>query len=79
MAESFSCSCEERTKPIAERAWVVWHRRCHYSAFSGYHRTPSDYSTVRCLRCGSVGRTKAKYVSQLRDSNDVNETLKGKA
>jgi len=30
------------------------------------------------LRCGSVGRTKAKYVSQLRDSNDVNETLKGK-
>lgn len=38
----------------------------HTSAFNGYHRTPSDYSTVRCLKCRGVWRTKAAYVTALK-------------
>ena len=67
MAVSFGCKCPERDKPVADRAWVVIDRRCHHSAFSGYHRTPSDYSTVHCRCCRAVGRTKAAYVDQLPD------------
>ena len=67
MAVSFSCKCEERKKPIAERKWVVSERYCNHSAFNGYHYTCSNYSTVRCLECGAVGRTKANYVLQLKD------------
>ena len=67
MSESFGCHCPERGKPIRERRWVVMQRDCHHSAFSGYHQTPSDYSTVWCLACGAAGRTKARYVAQLVD------------
>jgi hypothetical protein len=65
MSVSFSCRCEERQKPAAERAWRVITRRCPYSAFAGNRRTYSDYSLVACLRCGALGRTKAAYVDQL--------------
>lgn len=68
MACSFSCKCEERKKPIAERNWAVLQRNSHRSAFSGYHWTPSDWSTVQCLSCRAVGRTKAAYVAQLKDA-----------
>lgn len=68
MAHTFNCQCAERKKPVAERKWVVTQRRCNHSAFSGYHYTPSDWSTVRCLACRAVGRTKASYVSQLADA-----------
>lgn len=67
MAVSFGCHCEERRKPIEKRNWVVRQRHCHHSAFAGYHRTYSDYSTVACNTCGEVGRTKANYVSLLPD------------
>lgn len=48
--------------------WVVVHRRCNYSAFSGYHFTPSDYSLVACSECGKRWRTKALYVNELHDA-----------
>lgn len=67
MSQPFSCSCPERKKPVRERLWVVLQRLCNHSAFNGYHYTPSDYSTVECLSCGRVGRTKAAYVDRLRD------------
>lgn len=67
MAASFSCKCEERKKPVKERNWVVWQRHCHHSAFAGYHKTPSDYSAVKCYTCGATGRTKAAYVHNLKD------------
>ena len=67
MSVSFSCHCEERKKPVKERRWVIMQRCCNHSAFSGYHRTPSDYSTVMCLSCLSVGRTKARYIDELRN------------
>ncbi|GAB4327423.1 MAG: hypothetical protein Kow0037_00970 [Calditrichia bacterium] len=68
MSISFGCNCEERRKPVLKRNWVVTMRKYNCSAFNGYKRTPSDYSEVRCLRCGKVGRTKAQYVDQLRNS-----------
>lgn len=46
---------------------IVLKRRCNYSAFNGYHRTPSDYSTVKCTACNFSWRTKASYVESLKD------------
>lgn len=47
--------------------WIVIHRRCNYSAFNGYKRTPSAYSLVGCKECSKLWRTKAKYVWRLSD------------
>ncbi|HHC6496756.1 TPA: hypothetical protein ACN36B_004376 [Vibrio parahaemolyticus] len=67
MAASFNCNCGERKKPLKDRRWRVLQYKCHHSAFSGYHRTPSDYSTVVCDApgCHGCGRTKANYVDEL--------------
>lgn len=46
-------------------SWFVYVRKANYSAFNGYHKTPSDYSEVRCPVCGRVWRTKAAYVDTL--------------
>jgi hypothetical protein len=43
-------------------------RYCNYSAFNGYHWTPSDYSEVRCSECRTSWRTKARYVEHLKDA-----------
>lgn len=40
-------------------------RMGNFSAFSGYHFTPSDYSEVVCGDCGTRWRTKARYVDRL--------------
>jgi len=79
MAGTFNCgsrhatmsevrNCKEREKPIRDRAWRVLQRYCNHSAFNGYHYTSSEWSTVRCLSCRAVGRTKANYVAELRDA-----------
>jgi hypothetical protein len=47
--------------------WVVAVRKANYSAFNGYHRTPSDYSEIRCTACPTRWRTKAAYVDRLPD------------
>ena len=54
-------------------AWVVVHRKCNYSAFSGYHFTPSDYSLVRCGTCGRRWRTRAAHVDDLPDAREEQE------
>jgi len=69
MSSPFDCKCPERKKPVAARNWVIEQFRCNHSAFNGYHWTASDYSTVRCLECGCVGRTKAKFVDDLREAH----------
>lgn len=51
------------TAPLAE--WVIVDYRCNYSAFNGYHHTASNYSSLRCNRCGERWRTKAKYVDRV--------------
>lgn len=70
MSASFSCKCSERKLPIENRAWFVLVRNCNFSAFNGYRRTYSDYSTVRCEACQTVGRTKAGYVAFLDDADE---------
>lgn len=47
--------------------WVVVQRNCNHSAFNGYHRTPSDYSEIKCTHCGRRWRTNANYVRHLPD------------
>lgn len=39
--------------------------RYNRSAFNGYHRTPSEYSLIRCGSCDGYWRTKAAYVETL--------------
>lgn len=70
-----TCQCSEATEPLTvatgsnrpARLWRVLQRYCSHSAFSGYHCTPSDWSSVQCLRCGAAWRTKANYVAVLPD------------
>ena len=66
MSASFNCKCPERSKPIDERNWVVYQYKWNSGAFVAGNGEPSDYSTVCCLSCNGIGRTKAKYVDQLR-------------
>jgi len=62
-SKAFAC------KDKAHReTWDVVVRCGNYSAFNGYHFTPSDYSLVRCTTCGSHWRTKAAYVAVLPDA-----------
>jgi hypothetical protein len=51
-------------------SWVVLQRKGNYSAFNGYHWTPSAYSAVKCRApgCNRVWRTKAAYVDELPDA-----------
>lgn len=73
MSGGQACQCGEKREPIKTEAgsnrpgrmWRVWNYRCNYSAFNGYHRTPSDYSLIGCLACGAMWRTKAPYVDSL--------------
>ena len=72
MSVSFGCHCPERAKPVRERAWRVIDRLCNHSAFNGYRCTGSDYSLVKCLVCGALGRTRASYVDELQDAGREN-------
>jgi hypothetical protein len=56
-----ACRCRPR------RVFVL-QRYCNHSAFNGYRRTPSDYSTVVCVNCGQIWRTKANYVASMPDA-----------
>lgn len=71
MSGGTSCKCEESKKPVAERAWFVYQRKCNYSAFSGYAYTPSAYSGIKCPKCRAIWRTTAGYVDQLKDGSLV--------
>lgn len=78
MSGGQACQCSEKREPIrvAEnsnrpgRLWRVLQYRCNHSAFNGYHCTSSDYSSIQCLRCGSVWRTKAPYADSLPHRTD---------
>jgi len=47
-----------------------YHNHSHFEYPKGAAH-PSDYSTVRCLSCGAIGRTKAKYVDFLKDDPEA--------
>jgi hypothetical protein len=63
-----SCNCIERAKHPKDRNWAVTRRNYNCSAFNGYKRQFSDYSSVECKSCGRVWRTNAEYVDQLKDA-----------
>ena len=65
MAYKCACSCVERRKPINIRKWVVTQYKWNSGAFVSGDGERSDYSSVRCLCCGSIMRTKANYVEKL--------------
>lgn len=58
------CTDRKAHRPLH---WYVTVRKANYSAFNGGRRTPSDYSEVRCFKCGARWRTKAAYVDELPD------------
>lgn len=62
MSGGVLCRCAVRDRS----RWVVRDDHCNHSAFNGYRWTSSDWSAVECLECGSIWRTKAKYVDELR-------------
>lgn len=76
MSGGRSCQCAERDEPLhvtgnrPARMWRVLQRLCNHSAFNGYHYTPSEWSSLLCLRCHTVWRTKADYVTHLLDATD---------
>lgn len=69
MSKGLGCFCEPKEK--SKDNWRVVHYKCNYSAFSGYKKTPSDYSALRCTKCGARWRTNAAYVSSIKF--DMNE------
>jgi len=64
MSGGVSCKCEGTRKDKIPN-WKIVHYRCNHSAFNGYHKTSSDYSLIRCMKCGHSWRTKAEYVNEL--------------
>ncbi len=66
MANHFDCKCPERSKPVRDRAWVITEYRWTSGAFSPKGGEPSDYSQVWCIECGRTGRTKSKYVEEIK-------------
>lgn len=71
MSQGLCCSCPESKKPLADRRWIVIQRNANASAFNGYRLTYSDYSAVQCHACGHVWRTKAAYVTDLKNGQNV--------
>jgi len=71
MSQGIACKCPERNRPLDVRRWVVLQRNANCSAFNGYRRQCSDYSSVQCHSCGHVWRTKANYVYSLKDGQNV--------
>lgn len=57
-----ACRCKEKNK---RENWRIMQYRCNHSAFNGYRRTPSNYSSLQCLICTRVWRTKAEYVDEI--------------
>lgn len=75
MSSGPACKCAERNEPFKDgadgkpgRLWRWLHYKCNYSAFSGYHYTPSDYSLCACLACGAHWRTKSDFpIAEISD------------
>ncbi len=71
MSGGTACHCAEREEPLRQvgnrpaRMWRILQYRCNHSAFNGYRDTPSEWSSLFCLRCHAVWRTKAAYADAL--------------
>lgn len=65
MSVRIPCTCGRKKSDHSDLVVVKY--KCNFSAFNGYHYTPSDYSEVRCIRpsCNGTWRTKGKYIDDL--------------
>jgi hypothetical protein len=75
MSGGQACTCPAPSRgqkhAFVRQAWRVLNRNCNFSAFNGYRETPSAYSSIRCLECGAVWRSKADYVMTLPDATET--------
>ncbi|AEY65405.1 hypothetical protein [Clostridium sp. BNL1100] len=64
MSSGIACTCESKDK----NNWRIRHYRHNHSAFEHpkYAEHYSDRSTIICLKCHGVWRTKASYVEVLK-------------
>lgn len=63
MSQGTVCHCNDRAH------FVVRHRQHNHSAFNGYHKTYSEYSTIACTVHGTRWRSKAAWVDDLPDEH----------
>jgi len=64
------CECPNKLKNKPHPRWLVVKRKWNDSTFIPNGGKPSDYSTVTCVDCNAVWRTKALYVDKLKDKPD---------
>jgi|HubBroStandDraft_2_1064218.scaffolds.fasta_scaffold08072_7 hypothetical protein len=67
MSSGTACRCPDKRD---HANWVVTRYRHNNSAFGGYRRQASVYSSVMCRECGAHWRTKAAYVERLPCTDD---------
>lgn len=68
MSQGVSCKCDPKLTTAGKVTfWRVVQRNCNHSRFNGSRKTWSDYSEIHCLKCRRFWRSKAEYVSALRD------------
>ena len=65
MSSGRMCVCPKYKDHSERKNWQVIQYHCNHSAFNGYRRTFSDYSSVECTKCHQIWRTKAAYVDEL--------------
>lgn len=65
MSNMKTCNCDPKFRRVQIR-------NGNYSAFESpkYQFHPSDYSLIRCMKCGWVFRSNAKWVEQCKDISD---------
>ena len=65
MSARIPCTCGRKRGDHSDLVCTAYRR--NFSAFNGYHCTPSDYSAVRCTRPGCCGsfRTNAAWVETI--------------
>lgn len=59
--------------PAHRPYWFVTDRLCNHSAFNGYRRTRSAYSSLNCPLCPALTchwRSKADYVWRIPDERE---------
>lgn len=60
-SKGIACKCNLK-KVEKMKNWVVVTYRGNKSAFNGYKFTPSEFSEIKCNKCGNTWRTKMNYV-----------------
>lgn len=73
MSKGIACSC---SGPIEDRLknWRIIQFKCNHSAFNGWKKTYSEYSSFRCMVCTNIWRSKSDYVFKVKALHDPETT-----